>query len=158
FYRTQAQYQTPAQVHLTGITEVPLVTADGVHTIAWYSPAHDSAPTLVYFHGNGGSISARHWRVRRAQKMGYGIMIVEYRGFAGREGTPTEDGLYADARAALDWLEAHYISSATMILYGESLGSGVAVRMAAERQVAGVILEAPYTSAIDVAELNYWMF
>ena len=158
FYRTQAQYQTPAQVKLTGTIEVPLVTKDGIHTVAWYSPAPYGAPTLVFFHGNGGSISARHWRVRRAQKMGYGIFLVEYRGFAGREGTPTEEGLYADARAAIDWLEGQYVSSAAMILYGESLGSGVAVKMATERPVAGVILEAPYTSTVDVAALTYWMF
>ena len=158
FYRTSAVYQTPAEVKLTGTTEVQLVTADGVHTIAWYWPAPNHAPTLVFFHGNGGSISARHWRVRRAQKMGYGIMLVEYRGFAGREGTPTEEGLYADARAVLDWLEAHDAPSSSTILYGESLGSGIAVKMATERKVAGVILEAPYTSTVDVAALNYWMF
>lgn len=158
FYRTAAVYQTPAQVHLAGTTEVPLVTADGVHTIAWHSPAPAGAPTLVFFHGNGGSISLRHWRIRRGQKMGYGVFLVEYRGFGDREGSPSEDGLYADARAALDWLEAHGVPSSSMILDGESLGSGIAVKMATERKVAGVILEAPYTSTVDVAELSYWMF
>ncbi|MBI1212011.1 MAG: alpha/beta hydrolase [Alphaproteobacteria bacterium] len=157
-YRTQAVYQTPAEVHLTGTTVVPLVAADGVHTIAWYSPAPPGAPTLVFFHGNGGSVSVRHWRIRRGQKMGYGVFLVEYRGFGGCEGSPTEEGLYADARAALDWLEARGVHSTSMILYGESLGSGVAVKMATERRVAGVVLEAPYTSTVDVAALKYWMF
>src|SRR4051794_27496572 len=99
FYRTQAQYQTPAQLHLAGTVEIALTAADGVHVIAWYSPAPSGAPTLVFFHGNGGGISMRHWRIRRGQKMGYGVFVIEYRGFSGREGTPTEEGLYADARA-----------------------------------------------------------
>jgi len=129
-----------------------------VHIIAWHSPAPPGAPTLVFFHGNGGGIAMRHWRIRRGQKSGYGVFVVEYRGFSGLAGTPSEEGLYADARAALDWLGAHGVPSTSTILYGESLGSGIAVKMATERSVAGVILEAPYTSTVDVAALNYWMF
>jgi uncharacterized protein len=158
FYRNHATYKTPAEVNLTGTVEVPLVTSDGLHILAWHSPASPGAPTLVFFHGNGGVISARHWRIRRGQKMGYGVLLVEYRGYGKSDGVPTEEGLYADARAALDWLEHNGVPSTSTILYGESLGSGVAVKMATERRVAGVILEAPYTSTIDVAALNYWMF
>lgn len=158
FYRLQAKYQTPAEVKLTGVKEIPLWTEDGLHIVGWHSPAPPGAPTLVYFHGNGGGVSMRHWRIRRAQKSGYGIFIVEYRGFSGQQGTPTEEGLYIDARAALAWLAANQVSSEETILYGESLGSGIAVKMATEQRVAGVILEAPYTSTVDVAALNYWMF
>ncbi len=157
-YRPPPAYETLAHVGLTGVTEEKLATADGVSTIAWYSPAPSGAPTLVLFHGNGGVISAFHWRIRRGQEKGYGVMLVEYRGYSGSSGAPTEEGLYADGRAALDWLGGHGVPSTSTILYGESLGTGVAVKLATERRVAGVILDAPYTSAADVAAVGYWMF
>jgi len=158
FYRPKPTHDTIAQVRLSGTTEIALTAADGVSTIAWYAPAPRGAPTLVFFHGNGGAISLYHWRIRRGQKQGYGVMIVEYRGYGGIAGSPSEEGLYADGRAALDWLAAHGVPSQTTLLYGASLGTGVAVKLATERQVAGVILEAPYTSTTDVAAGVYWMF
>jgi fermentation-respiration switch protein FrsA (DUF1100 family) len=103
-------------------------------------------------------MSARHWRIRRGQKMGYGVLLVEYRGYGGNAGSPSEEGLYTDGRAALDWLSSRGVLSTSAILYGESLGSGIAVKLATERKVAGVILEAPFTSTTDVAASIYWMF
>ena len=158
FYRPAAAYQSLGDVGLSGTTEERITTADGVRIVTWYAPAPPGAPTLVLFHGNGGVISAFHWRIRRGQKMGYGVMLVEYRGYSGLPGAPTEEGLYADGRAALDWLAAHGVPSTSTILYGESLGTGVAVKLATERQVAGVVLESPYTSTVDVAVVHYWMF
>ena len=80
-----------------------------------------------------------------------GALMVAYRGYSGNSGSPTEDGLYADARAALDWLEARGVKRESIALYGQSLGSGVATKMAAEHDFGALVLEAPYTSTVDVA-------
>jgi fermentation-respiration switch protein FrsA (DUF1100 family) len=157
-YFPRAYHGPLADLGLAGVTEEAITTADGVRIMAWYSPPPVGAPTLVFFHGNGGYISAFADRIRRGQEKGYGVMLVEYRGYSGLDGTPTEEGLYADGRAALDWLEAHGVPSTSVFLYGESLGSGIAVKLASERRVAGVILESPYTSASAVGESVYWMF
>src|SRR5690606_28994105 len=84
-----------------------------------------------------------------------GVLLVSYRGYSGNPGTPSEEGLYADGRAALDWLAAHGVDGASTVVYGASLGSGVATKMAAERELAAVVLEAPYTSTVDVAALRF---
>ena len=83
------------------------------------------------------------------------LMLVAYRGYSGNAGAPTEQGLYADARAALDWLNAHGVVDSSIVAYGASLGSGVATKMAAERELGAVVLEAPYTSTVDVAALRF---
>jgi uncharacterized protein len=157
-YLPHAAHTSLAEVGLTGVTEEAITTADGVRIIAWYAPPADGMPTLVFFHGNGGFIAAFADRIRHGQEKSYGVMLVEYRGYSGLPGTPTEEGLYADGRAALDWLAANGTPSTSVFLYGESLGSGVAVKLATERRVAGVILESPYTSTVAVGESLYWMF
>jgi fermentation-respiration switch protein FrsA (DUF1100 family) len=84
-----------------------------------------------------------------------GALLLSYRGYSGNPGSPTEEGLYADARAALDWLQARGVAGSSIVLYGISLGSGVATKMAAERELGAVVLEAPYTSTVDVAALRF---
>lgn len=157
-YFPRATHVSLADLGLSGATEEKVVTADGVEIMAWYAPAPAGAPTIVFFHGNGGFIEAFADRIRDGQEKGRGVMLVEYRGYSGLKGTPTEEGLYADGRAALDWLERHGVPSSSVFLYGESLGSGVATKLASERRVAGVILESPYTSAPAVGQSAYWMF
>ena len=157
-YYPPRNYSELAEIGLKNTTDEAITTADGVRIKAWYSPAHQNAPTVVFFHGNGGYISAFAERVVHAQAQGYGMMLVEYRGYSGLQGAPTEEGLYADGRAALDWLAVHDVPSTSVFLYGESLGSGVAVKLATERRVAGVILESPYTSTVAVAERRFWIF
>jgi fermentation-respiration switch protein FrsA (DUF1100 family) len=99
------------------------------------------------------------WNGRlRAQALtasGRGLLMVSYRGYSGSSGKPTEAGLHTDARAAYDWVRQSYAAS-RLVAYGESLGTGVAVRLASERPLAGLILDAPYTSIADVASLTYW--
>jgi fermentation-respiration switch protein FrsA (DUF1100 family) len=107
------------------------------------------------FHGNAGSLSRDRYRMPRLQDAGLGALLLSYRGYSGNAGSPTEEGLYADARAALDWLEESGVASASIVLYGISLGSGVATKMAAERDVGAVVLEAPYTSTVDVAAFRF---
>lgn len=140
---------------LDGVKEVMLTTADNVELAAWYASAPPDRPTVVMFHGNGGSLRGERYRLKRFKDVELGVLLLAYRGYSGNQGTPTEDGLYADARAALDWLHANGVDDRSIVLYGISLGTGVATKMAAERAFGAVVLEAPYTSTVDVAEFRF---
>jgi len=131
------------------------MTADGLSLLCWYLPPRDGRPVIVYFHGNGGHIGYRAARLRWFAGYGYGMLMVEYRGYGGNLGTPSEAGFHTDGAAALDFLSSCGITPNRIVLYGESLGSGVAVRLAAQREVVGLILEAPFTSVAEVAQYHY---
>ena len=143
-----------AQAGLDGVQDVVIATSDGEQLVAWWKPPEPGRALLLYFHGNGGSLLNRRDRVRMLTQDGRGILIVSYRGYSGSTGTPSESGLREDARAARDWLSTY--EPGRIVLYGESLGTGVAVRLATERQVGGVILDAPYTSTADIAKGLFW--
>jgi fermentation-respiration switch protein FrsA (DUF1100 family) len=136
---------------LAGVEEARVTTADGLELVAWYAPAPTGRPTVVLFHGNHGSLRSLRYRLKSFMDARMGALVLAYRGYSGNPGTPTEQGLYADARATLDWLEARGVRRQSTVLYGQSLGSGVATKMAAERELGALILEAPYTSTVDVA-------
>lgn len=121
----------------------------------WYGrPSDPSKPVLLYFHGNGGGIDIRTGRIKPLLDQGYGVLLAEYRGYSGNPGQPTEKGLYADADAYFKWLTTQEsISEERIVLYGESLGSGVATYLAAKHwNIRGIILDAPYTSLPDIAQ------
>ncbi|MDE0056595.1 MAG: alpha/beta hydrolase [Defluviicoccus sp.] len=142
---------------LDGMEPAALATDDGLSLLAWYAPARGTGKaTLVYFHGNAGHIGHRAGKVRPYLDAGHGVLLVSWRGYGGNDGSPTEDGLYRDGRAAFAFLDRLGVASETTVVYGESLGSGVAVQMARERRVAGVVLESPYTSIPSVAAHHYW--
>lgn len=149
-YRPPSHYAT-----LAGTEEVVVDTADGIELTAWYSPAPAGRPTVLILPGKSGSLHSHRYRLQRFKDAGMGVLLVAYRGYSGNPGVPDERGLYDDARAALDWLHARGIDNESIVLYGISLGSGVATRMAAERSVGAVVLEAPYTSIVEVAALHY---
>lgn len=135
-------------------------TDDGLALVSWYLPPANDMPVIVYFQGNAATIADRDYKVAPWYKAGYGVWLVGYRGFAGNPGSPTEDGLYTDARAALAVLVDRGIGPDRVILYGESLGSGVATHMAKElaglgTPVRGLILEAPFTAMGDAAQDHY---
>ena len=136
---------------LAGVQEVELKTADGLRVYAWYAPAPAGRPTVAIFHGNGGSLRSQRYRLAYFKDANMGVFLLAYRGYSGSDGSPSEQGLYTDARAALDWLNANGVVDKDIVLYGESLGTGLATKMAAEREVALVVLESPYTSTVDVA-------
>ncbi|HEV7997927.1 MAG TPA: alpha/beta hydrolase [Stellaceae bacterium] len=138
-----------------GVREVTLTTADGLSLFSWFLPPGAGRPVIVYFHGNGGHIGYRTERLRRLAREGYGVLLAEYRGYAGNPGTPCEAGLHADGAAALDFIAGEGIAPDRTVLWGESLGSGVAVELAARRRVAAVILEAPFTSVAAAAQHHY---
>jgi fermentation-respiration switch protein FrsA (DUF1100 family) len=152
---------TPAESGLPEMATVTLPTADGLALASWYRPATSGERhTIVYFHGNGGHVGYRGPRVRPYLDAGHGVLLVEYRGYGGNPGKPTEAGLYEDGRAALGFLAAAGVPAERTVLYGESLGTAVAVHVArqqAERRapVAAVVLEAPLSSAVDVGAYHY---
>jgi uncharacterized protein len=154
-YRPHGSRPVLADLALLGVREVALTTADGLSLLSWYSPPGPARPVIVYFHGNGGHIGYRAERLRRFAREGLGVLLVEYRGYAGNPGLPCETGLYLDGAAALDFLAGETIGPSRLVLWGESLGSGVAVYLAARRQVAGTILEAPFTSVAAAAQRHY---
>jgi uncharacterized protein len=145
----------PAEVGLPDVEERVLKTPDGEKVIAWYGKARPGQPTLIYFHGNGGSLRVRAERVRRFMAEGWGVYMMTYRGYGGSTGAPSEVHNVADARLAYGALVHEGVAPKSIVAYGESLGSNIAVRIAAEREVGGLILDAPYTSIVDVAAGAY---
>jgi fermentation-respiration switch protein FrsA (DUF1100 family) len=144
----------PAAAGLPQAEEVTLTSADGERLIAWYIPPQDSKPLVIYFHGNGGALNLRADRFRWLTTHGFGLLGLSYRGYGGSSGKPSEAGLLLDASAAYDFAAARY-PSGRIVLWGESLGTGVAIALAAGRQVGGIILDAPFTSAADIGAAAY---
>lgn len=141
---------------LPGFTETLIATPDGERLVAWWKqPASPGRPVVLFLHGNGGSIADRTSRAKALTADGTGLLLLSYRGYASSTGSPSEEGLHTDAVAAFDWIAAAAPGSRVAV-YGESLGSGVAVRLATERPAVGLILDAPYTSTVDVAAGIYW--
>ena len=154
-YFPDTEREAPAEAGLRGVREVVLEAPDRARLIAWYAAAKAGKPTFLYFHGNAGSLSDRAERIKRFAGAGYGVFMLSYRGYSGSTGNPSEPAIHADAHLAYDHLRGLGVAERSIVLYGESLGSGVAVRLASERQVGAVILDAPYTSLPDVGKLLY---
>jgi uncharacterized protein len=154
-YPASDRRTTALEAGLSGFEDLVLTTPDGERIVAWWKPPQPGKAVILYFHGNGGSLWNRRFRAATLSESGRGLLLISYRGYSGSTGTPTETGLRMDARTAYDWVSKSYEPS-RIVLFGESLGTGVAVRLATERPVAGLILDAPYTSTADVASLTYW--
>jgi fermentation-respiration switch protein FrsA (DUF1100 family) len=140
-----------------GFRAVTTEPEEGVKLTHWYrEPADAEGPVVVIFHGNAGHIGDRVPKYAPLYEAGFGIFLVGYRGYGGNPGRPSEDGLSADARSVLDWLSGSGLTPGRLVLYGESLGTAVAVKMASEREAAAVVLEAPPSSIAEVAQAHYW--
>ena len=146
----------PADSRAPTMERVQAETGDGLRLEGWWQPAARGRPTVAYFHGNGGNIGGRDEKARRFVERGYGLLLAGYRGYGGNPGSPSEPGLIEDGRAWIDRLGQLGVPAQGILLYGESLGSGVAAALALERPVAGLVLEAPYTSIVDIAAARYW--
>jgi fermentation-respiration switch protein FrsA (DUF1100 family) len=139
------------------VTAINVTTDDGQALTGWYIAGEPAKPTILHFHGNVGNIEWRYVKVMHYVNAGYPVLLAGYRGYGGNSGTPNEQGLYEDARAYIKWLKSEkQLNENQIILYGESLGSGVATQMANEINEAALILEAPFTRLPDVAAQTYF--
>jgi uncharacterized protein len=149
--------EVPADLATVRFRQASLRTRDGLELAFWAAEPLPGMPTLLLFHGNAGNATDRAAPLAPFAAAGYGVVLAEYRGYAGNPGYPSEAGFLRDARAYLAWVAATWQCSAP-ILCGESIGSGVAVRMAMEQPVCAVVLDAPYTSVADLAaEMYRWL-
>ena len=111
--------------------------------------------TLLIFHGNAGNLSNRIYKLNELNKLDLNILLISWRGFSGNKGSPSEKNLYQDARAAVKWLNEKKVKNNQIVLYGESLGTGVAVEIAKNSDFNSVILESPFTSIENSAKIYY---
>jgi fermentation-respiration switch protein FrsA (DUF1100 family) len=145
-----------ATAGLAAAEEVSVATADGERLVAWAVPPRAGRPVVLYFHGNAGNLGrgGRIERFRGLTEDGTGLFAVSYRGYGGSTGMPSEEGLLQDARAAYGAAAARF-GAGKLIGYGESLGTGVVLKLAAEVPFQAVVLEAPYRSTLAVAQGLY---
>jgi hypothetical protein len=153
-YFPQATPVSPVAAGLPEAEQMVLTTSDGERVIAWHVPPRAGQPVVIYFHGNAEVVANQVARHRALIAGGAGLLALSYRGYMGSTGTPTEDGLSRDAEAAYQFAVSRYPSD-RIVLWGHSLGSGVAVALAATHPVAKLILEAPFSSTADVAASMY---
>ncbi|MBB4263184.1 hypothetical protein GGD64_007250 [Bradyrhizobium sp. CIR3A] len=132
-----------------------LTTSDGEKIIVWHVPARPGRPVILYFPGNGDFLAGRVSRFKAMTADGTGLVALSYRGYAGSSGAPSEEGLLHDAAAAYAFTTARYTAE-RIVAWGFSLGTGVAVALAAEQRVGKLVLEAPYTSTADIASSSFW--
>jgi fermentation-respiration switch protein FrsA (DUF1100 family) len=148
----------PASVGLPQAEVRHFKTQDGETLMAWYVAPSPGKPLLLYFHGNAQGLDARNVRFQKLVATGDGLLAVEYRGFAGSTGSPSEDGLLLDAEATYAEALKLGFSPARIAVIGESLGTGVAVALATHHEVPALALDSPYSSVVAVAAERYWMF
>ena len=157
-YQRSTLQLDPAAVGLTGVDIVTVPTSDGESLVAWWSPPAPGKPTVLFLHGNAGTIADRPERFAFYQANGLGVLFLDYRGYGGSTGYPSETGLIADALAAHDWLKAKGVKPGEIGVVGESLGSAPAVALATLRPVAALALEAPFSSMVETAAYHYpWL-
>ena len=154
-YHPETLRTPPAAAGLFDVQELVLDTADGEKVIVWYAPPKRDLPLVLYFHGNAGALRYRADRFRALLGDGYGLVALSYRGYGGSTGSPSEAGMIADAQAAYAFAAAH-VPAERIVVFGESIGTGVAVALAATQRIGRLILEAPFTSAVDVGARAYW--
>jgi len=154
-YAPDPSYAHPSATGLSGVEEVVMKTGDGERLICWWGAPDAGKPTLLYFHGNAGTLTDRAERLSAYRGRGFGIFIMSYRGYSGSSGRPSEAANVADALGAYDRVREFGVQPEDLFIYGESIGTGVAVQVAKQRPIRGLVLDAPYTSIVDVAEICY---
>ncbi|HEY8964314.1 MAG TPA: alpha/beta fold hydrolase [Alphaproteobacteria bacterium] len=156
-YFPDAKTYSQTYYSVVGFEDVTVTTEDGHELTSWYAPAKPDKKTILVFHGNAGSFHSRAHDFMPLVNAGYGVMLAEYRGYGGNKGTPTETGLYQDADAYVHYLlDEKGVSPYTLVLYGESLGTGIATEMAVRYpDISALVLESPFTSMVDITALHY---
>ena len=143
----------------TEIEKVKITTVDNIDLVGWfYNKNIEKFKTILFFHGNAGSLENRTYKLNHFKDLNLNFLIIAWRGFSGNAGKTNEVGLYNDAASAIKWLQSKGITEQNIILYGESLGTGVAIEVAQNKNYAGIILESPYTSMVNVGKKYYPFF
>ena len=138
------------------IEKVKINTSDNIELLGWYHEKDlKKHKTIIFFHGNAGSLENRIHKLNHFKDMNINFLIIAWRGFSGNKGKPTEEGLYADGNSAINWLKEKGLKDEDIIIYGESLGTGIATEIAQNKNFAGLILETPFTSMIEAAKNFY---
>tara|TARA_Y100001935_G_scaffold33591_1_gene26910 strand:+ start:1287 stop:2003 length:717 start_codon:yes stop_codon:yes gene_type:complete len=138
------------------VEKIKVITKDGIDLLGWYHEKNlKEFKTLLFFHGNAGSLENRIHKLNRFGEMKINFLIIAWRGFSGNKGKPSEKGLYEDGQSAIQWLLEKGLNEKDIIIYGESLGTGIATHLSQNKDFAGVILETPFTSMVDAAKTFY---
>lgn len=153
-----ASLDATAAISRFGIEPITLTTSDGLPLRSWWHPGDNfhSRPVVMILHGNAGHAGYRFPKFAALMEAGFNVLFLEYRGYGGNPGNPTESGLKQDTAAAIRYLGDQGFPTTQVVLYGESLGCGLAIDQASNKRFAAVVLEAPYTSIADVAQDHYW--
>ena len=154
-FRRDAAEVDPAALELQAET-LRLKTEDGESLVAWSIPPAPRRPLILYFHGNAGGLDLRVERFQAMAKAGMGVLAIEYRGYASSTGRPSERGLKLDGEATYAAAIESGVEPQRIVAFGESLGSGVAVAIAARHTVGALVLDSPFSSIADVAASAYW--
>lgn len=146
-YVPDTHMASPQNYGLETAIEKRITAADGTELVTWFLSGDPQTQTLlIYYHGNAGNLGGRYNKLRAFNQTGMAVLALSYRGYGSSAGTPSEEGIYQDARAAIEYGKSLGFEIENIVIYGESLGSGVAVQMATEYDVRAIALEAPYTS------------
>jgi len=137
---------------------INIITEDNINLKGWFHLKDTKKKTILFFHGNAGTLDNRIYKLNFLGNLDVNFLIFGWRGYSGSSGKPSEFGLYLDAKSALNWLNSKGITDEEIILYGESLGTSVAIEVSQNRNLAGIILEAPFTSMIDIGKKYYPFF
>ena len=140
------------------IEKVNITTSDNLNLLGWFHKKDISKNTILFLHGNAGSLENRIYKLNHFENFDLNFLIIAWRGFSGNSGKPNEKGLYDDAKSAVNWLKSKGIKEENIILYGESLGSAVAIEIAQNKKFAGIVLESPFTSMVEVGKKYYPIF
>ena len=156
---TDNYIQNQVEIEPAEIEKVKITTKDKINLIGWfYNRNLEEFKTILFLHGNAGSLENRTYKLNHFKNLNLNFLIIAWRGFSGNKGKPNEMGLYEDAKSAIKWLKAKGVKEKNIILYGESLGTGVVVEVAQNKNYAGVILESPFTSMVNMGKKYYPFF
>jgi fermentation-respiration switch protein FrsA (DUF1100 family) len=136
--------------------EIFIKTDENIELKSWFIEKDlKKFKTILLFHGNAGNLFNRVYKLNELNKLDLNVLIISWRGFSGNEGKPTEKNLYHDAEKAVNWLNNKGLDNKDIVLYGESLGTGVVTQLASKNNFGGIILESPFTSMTNAAKIYY---
>ena len=153
-YKLDREFEYP--LYVPQLEEVFITCGDGITINGLYAPGKENTPTVLIFHGNAGNITHRDMILQGFNRLGYSVLLIDYHGYGKSEGQPSEKNLYLDGKASLEWLNKEKKRKPEeIVLFGKSLGSGVAVELATKNSFKGLILESPFTSIASVARSHF---